>query len=92
MQNSNHKFQRSSAVLSSKIDSDIVLLDDKANAYFSMNEVGTSIWELLHQPKSIAELTEELRKIFDGVDSQAEGEMISFLDQLLSRNLIHQVE
>jgi len=82
------QFQRRSEVLSSKISSDIVLFDDEASCYFSMNEVGSRIWEALATPKTVSALSEELCLIFDVSREQAQKELCHFLDQLLSKNLI----
>lgn len=53
------------------------------------NEVGTFIWQLLDQPKTVGEISGALMEHFDGVDEKKlNADVAAFLEELRRKNLI----
>src|SRR5690348_8890022 len=67
-----------------------VLLDIKQGLCFSMNPVGTKIWEMLKQGCPPAAIVAGLEKEFQGVDrAQLEMDVTEFLNNLHKSKLIY---
>lgn len=80
--------QRNEKILASKIDKEVVIFDENNNSYFSLNRIGTSIWELLDQPKSIKQLISELQAVYEVSAEQCESDVLPFLDTLINKELL----
>lgn len=70
------------------IDSEVILMNVDSGAYFTLNEVGSSIWQGIVDGKSqeqiIACIVDEY-----AVDAQtARSETLTFLERLLSEKII----
>ena len=44
--------------VSCPLGEDTIILDMKAGLYFSLDNVGAKVWELIQQPRSVSELRE----------------------------------
>jgi hypothetical protein len=67
---------------------DTVILDMKAGLYFSLNNVGAMIWQLVQQPKSVKELREAILETFEVEREVCERDLQALLSDLATRNLI----
>ena len=77
------------SVLESKIDDEIVLMSLDNGYYFALDEIGSSIWELLQvRPSSLVELCQELVKEYDITEVQCQSETHIFLQDLVEQGLI----
>lgn len=83
------KWQITAGVLSSKIDDEIVLMSIEAGYYFSLDPVGTRIWELLsEQPASIADLVLLLTDEYDVSEETCRKDVESFINTMVSKKLL----
>ena len=67
---------------------DTVILDLKAGLYFSLNNVGAMIWQLIQQPKSVKEIREAILANFDVEREVADRDLLALLRELATRNLV----
>ena len=67
---------------------DTVILDLKAGLYFSLDNVGAMIWQLIQQPKSVKELREAILQTFDVERQVCDRDLLALLHELASRNLV----
>ena len=67
---------------------DTVILDLKAGLYFSLDNVGATIWQLIQQPKSVRELRDAILETFEVEREVCERDLIALLCDLASRNLV----
>src|SRR5262245_20733539 len=65
-----------------------VILDLKAGLYFSLNNVGAVIWELVQQPRSVKDLRDAILATFDVEREVCERDLEALLRDLESRNLV----
>jgi DNA-binding ferritin-like protein (Dps family) len=72
-----------------KFELESVLLDLSSGYYFRLNEVGTYIWPLLDGKHDLAEIVEEVVKRFEVSQRQAKKDISSFIQYLLTENLIN---
>jgi len=78
----------SADVLSQEVNSETVLLDLDGESYFSLNEVGTRIWQLLNGGPAFAGLLEALSGEYDVDPAQLEDEVDALLRQLAEAGLV----
>jgi len=67
---------------------DIVILDLKAGLYFSLNDVGALVWQLIQQPRSVKDLRDAILATFDVEREVCERDLEALLRDLASRNLV----
>jgi hypothetical protein len=86
------RFQRSPQVLATPQGDEVVLIDVAGERYFTLNAVGRSIWTMLAEPVTLAEIAESVRREYDvpsdrGHDSVGR-DVERLLRDLLSASLI----
>jgi hypothetical protein len=80
-------------VLSSKIDDEIVLLSMDNGLYFTLNPMGSSIWDILtSSPTTYEEIVKLLAEDYEVSLKTCTDDVTSFLNDLVSKNLILKVE
>ena len=67
---------------------DTVILDLKAGLYFSLDNVGAMIWQLIQQPKSVKELREAILETYEVEREVCEHDLLALLRELATRNLV----
>ena len=94
----NHPLTKSSVLMTSpdQISADLapdqsgqaVILGLKDGIYFELNEVGTRIWQLLQQPRSLQSVLDTLLMEYDVSPTQCEADLIKLARELLRRGLV----
>lgn len=79
---------RSPDQVSGDLDGKTVLLSIQNGEYYNMNEVGSRIWALIEQPRTIAALIDALLAEFQVGREQCEREALAFLEQLRKDKLL----
>jgi Coenzyme PQQ synthesis protein D (PqqD) len=79
---------RRADVLSTMVDGCIVLLDSDRQVFVGFDDIGTSIWQAVEKPTSVADLCASLSERYAAKRPVIEGDVMSFLDQLLQQKLI----
>jgi len=64
------------------------ILNLKNSVYYGLDPVGASVWSLIQEPKTVAEIREALLSIYDVDSSQLESDLQSLLTQLSEQGLI----
>ncbi len=88
----NDTVARNKNLISSCLDEDLVMLSIQTGKYYGVNSVGRRIWELLEQPTEITQLCDKLGREFEVSKKQCEQEVLEFLNQLLTQNLLQVVQ
>ena len=70
------------------IGNELVALDPDGGNCFGFNEVATSVWRSLDQPKTFDQLREELLEEYEVDDEQCTRELDLLLKDLIARRLI----
>ncbi len=74
--------------ISSDLEGRQVLLNVKSGVYYGLDRVGTRIWALLQQPRTVKEIRDSLLESY-AVDSQRlENDLIALLQKLSDAGLI----
>jgi hypothetical protein len=69
----------------------LVMMDMDNGAYYSLDEIATSIWRWLEQPLTVAELLARLQREYDVSPRQCEDDVLPFLEQLYAAGLVRRV-
>jgi hypothetical protein len=74
--------------VSSDLSGESVILNLKSGTYFGLNEVGSSIWQFIQEPKTVSDVCESILAEYD-VDAQTcETEVQALLVDLLAAQLV----
>jgi hypothetical protein len=74
--------------LSSAVGGETVLLHFSAGTYFGLDEVGTRIWELISEPRSVGELRDRLLEEYDVDPERCEAALVALLDKMAAHGLV----
>ena len=86
------RFIASPEAFYSDISEETVLLNLTSGKYFGLDEIGTIIWVLLQQSKSVGEIKTTLTAKYDVSLEECDRDLQELLLELLEANLIEQVE
>jgi len=67
---------------------DTVILDVKAGLYFSLDNVGAFVWQLIQEPRSVRDLRQAIGDAFEVDVETCERDLLALLGQLADRKLI----
>lgn len=67
---------------------EMVILDGRAEAYFTTNPTGTLLWSALQEGTTREELIDLLRETFDIDRTRAESDVEAYLAQLNDLNML----
>lgn len=70
-------------------DTEAVLLHLDTKRYYTLNETGTRIWELLQQGRSAQEIAKALEGDYAVTDEEAVPVLLTFMDELRQEGLVH---
>ena len=70
------------------LGSEAVVLELQASNYFGMNDVGTTVWTFLQQPREVSDVIKHIVDNYEVSPEQAEVEILSFLQNLLDNGLV----
>jgi len=74
--------------LISQLGTELVLMDTKSGNYLGINTVGTHIWNLLADSKTITDLVAELTSHFEVTEAQCQAEVERFLSELEQKKMV----
>lgn len=78
--------------ISSEIDDETVMMSIEKGMYYGMDPIGSEIWQQIQKPITVSTLIENLLREYDVERSTCETDMLNFLNQLLSEDVITIVE
>ena len=81
-------FSVSKDVLFQEVSGETVLLDLASEQYFGLDEVGTRVWQLLNEGKSLGGMIEVLLEEYEVEREQLEGDVRALLESLLEAGLV----
>lgn len=84
-------WQRKDNWVGSQVDDAFVMLDFEAGKYVSLNDTATRIWTSLAQPRTAAELVNELTALFDVPADHCSAAVTRLLATLEAKGLVQQV-
>ena len=77
-----------SNAISTDLEGEAVILDTAASEYYSLNEVGTRIWTLLQEPRTLEEIVDALLEEYSVDRDRCEKDARALLDEMVDMDLI----
>lgn len=74
--------------LSTNLGNESVILEFQTGTYFSVNDVGTAVWNYLQQPRHVTDVITHIVNKYEVSADQAEAEILSFLQNLVDKGLV----
>lgn len=84
----NQRVSQSKEQASCIINDETVLLDIESGSYFSLNITGNSIWSLIEEPITFADLCHKLQKEYNVSIEECRSNVSELLNELLEKRLI----
>lgn len=75
-------------LVSQELDGETVILHLDGGRYFELNRVGTRVWELLQQPRTVGALAEIMVREFDVSPTVCGQDLERWLSQLIDNGLV----
>ena len=84
----NVQYQIHPEAFSTEADNQIVILQYETGVYFTLNQVGMRIWQLLEQGKTLQEILNDLLQEYDVSKEQLRQDLLSVVKQFKEKGLI----
>jgi len=65
-----------------------VILSLKSEQYFGLNEVGTRIWNLVQEPKTVGAVVDAILTEYDVDVAEVERDLFALLEEMATHDLI----
>ena len=78
----------SGELVSANLDGEVVILGFQSGSYYSLDQVGASVWELLQQPRKVSQIRDAILNEYDIDTQQCEHDLLQLLNQLAERQLV----
>ena len=88
MININNVVSRRNDIDTTDLNGEIVMMDLEKGRYFSLNGVGSRIWEIIEKPIEVNKLVESLLEEYDVNRSECEENVLEFLGKLNDANIV----
>ena len=85
---SNTLISRNPSQVFSEIDGQVVMLNVKKEAYYTLNEVGSAIWKEIESPRKLEDLIIFLTEAYEVTYEKCRDEMIPFLNELREAGVV----
>lgn len=74
--------------ISTRLHEDTVILHNQSSTYFSLDTVGSTIWEQLQQPCSFQDVLNVIVDTYDVTKTQAETDLKELLQDMIAAGLV----
>lgn len=88
MQTPDSHYQIHPEVFTTEIDNQVVLLQYETGTYFTLNEVGTKVWQALEKGKTTLEILHHLLQEYTVSEKQLQQDVLNLIDKLKEKGLI----
>ncbi|RRS30827.1 MAG: coenzyme PQQ biosynthesis protein PqqD [Epsilonproteobacteria bacterium (ex Lamellibrachia satsuma)] len=75
-------------VFSQEVDGEMVLLNMNNENYFGLDEMGTAIWQVMQENKTLQEVLEAILEQYEVEAEVLEKDLLIFVDRLVKSGLI----
>jgi hypothetical protein len=82
------KVIRSSEPIAEPVDDELVMADIDRGKYYGLNNIAAAIWQNLEKQITVEDLCKRLCESYEVTTEQCSAEVLAFLKELETRNLI----
>jgi hypothetical protein len=92
----NARYERNHDVVSRKIAGELIIVPIRSgvgdlNSLYTLNPVGSVLWDFMDQDHTIGEMVERICDEFEVTAAQAQQDIEAFLDSLMTEQLVQSV-
>ena len=77
----------SDTVLASPLGGEVVLLEPEEGIYYSLNEVGARIWDIIRDPVAVDSICRRISEEYDVDPERCHADVLELLTELLDHGL-----
>jgi hypothetical protein len=77
----------SDTVLASPLGGEVVLLEPEEGIYYSLNEVGAQIWEIIRDPVAVDSICRRISEEYDVDPEECREDVLRLITELLDHGL-----
>lgn len=74
--------------MSCDLGDDTAILDVSSGQYYGLSAVGTSVWRLIQQPRTLDEVLQALVQQYDVEATRCQNDLVALLEELAAVGLI----
>ena len=86
--NRNTTVHRVNDVMTADVDKELVMMRLESNGYFGLDAIGRRIWELMDEPRTVAELCTLLCDEYEVSAQECERDLLHYLKELEGHGLL----
>ena len=79
---------RRTNIISSNLDTELVMMNVDRGMYYGLEEIGVQIWNMMEKPIRVADLVAQLNTRYQVESEQCEADTLEFLEELFAEDLI----
>ncbi|CUV66443.1 conserved hypothetical protein [Sulfurovum sp. enrichment culture clone C5] len=79
---------RSTDVMASEMEDDLVMMSMENNSYYGLNKIGRDVWELLESEQTIKTLCAKLMEKYDADLHTCQKDVLAFITKLEKAGLV----
>ncbi|MBI1299807.1 lasso peptide biosynthesis PqqD family chaperone [bacterium] len=83
---------RSSDVMASHIDEDLVMMNIDRGQYYALDEIGADIWARLEEPTQVQDLCHQLQRQYRVNPMTCEADVLALLNDMYENDLLSLVQ
>jgi hypothetical protein len=82
------RLHRNPELVHTELDGHTLMMSIEAGKYFSLNHMGSRIWQLIEHPVIVSDVVASLEREFDVDVERCRAETCAFLDHLATSGLV----
>ena len=86
--NMENQLYKNEDIYSSEVDGETIMMNIDNNAYYTTQEIGNRIWELLDSLDTPKAICDQLMQEYEVSQEQCQNEVLQFLEQLLEHGIV----
>jgi len=78
----------SGELVSANLDGEVVILGFSTGSYFSLDQVGAFVWDLIQRPQKVSDIRDAILEEYEIDLMQCERDLITLLEKLIDKQLV----
>lgn len=79
---------RDESLMFSDLDGETVMMSIESGKYYGLDDIGSRIWELIEQPRSVGDLCDTLLTEFEVDRDTCQQHVLEFLEELRDESIV----
>ncbi|MEW6600310.1 MAG: PqqD family protein [Nitrospirota bacterium] len=85
-------YKKNPSVVCTELEDGAVLLDLQTKFYYSLNQSGLRIWQIINDNKSLIEIVRQITDEYEIDEKSAADSVLRLINKLLKENLVAVIE